>query len=1074
MAHQSPLIAIPRKSTTDTDWAGPIRSTIAHSYGESPDNYADEIGVLSRCRQDAVRGAGSDSTARDLLYKYFGQLELLELRFAEVKVSFGWNDAFTNKLTTQTSLAFEKASIIQLLAAVLSSLASSQSRADPEGLKRAYFNSRATAGMLTYINENFLHAPSTDLSRDVVHLLINLALAQATEVFTEKLVDEKKAATLVARSANQLAGMYGGLVDEMREFQGKGVFDRHWMTVLQIKAKYFASVAQFQRAKVDDAAGKHGAALVRYTLADTSAKEAERLASNFNYSFVASASPTLPHDAGSSLAEITKAHATLANEAKTQGVKNNDLIYHDILPAEAALPSIDKLPPATTVTIQDVYGSPEVSKLIGPDIFIRLVPLAVHESASVYSEEKAKVVRSQVEQVELSEAESRAALEHLGLPGLVGQWRRIADGEDGNDDDVDVSSSVIRLAQEVSQDASSTNRRVLQLEGERARVERELQELTAQLDEESRDCERARAKYNPNFTQSPSGPQTGHIRSTISSNLTSLQSAGSSDAQIINLWKNIQPEIAVLASGPDGVRSRAREVAAGKDRPAPEVPEGMSLLDLQDDEQSTPQMGKAEREELRKLAQEVTEKLERLNKVRHERDTVLKDLKEKIQNDDVSNLLLLNRRTQNVEPQLFATELEKFRPYQNRVAAAISASKGITTELEALVGKIERSKGVKERQRGAKERNKRVRDWERRLDRAGVSNAEVVDGLGKALEFYSSIDGVIGDIKREVGSFVSSRNAERNRLVSDLETRSRISGGGSAPGPPPPAPSRTLESQFGGLSVGTPPAPARPYASPSPPPAQRASPYPAPPAPPKPTSPVSPAAAHNPYDFGSLGSLPSAFSTAPPPPASAPAPARQPSYPSPPPTSGSGYSGYPSFPSAPSSTPGAPPPQQSAYPAPPSQPSYPARTSSYPAPPPSGSAYPPPPAPGSSAYPPPPPSRPSYSSPPPPAPAQPAYPAPPQQYGQYQHQQPGYPSAPPSQHGAYPSPPHQPGYPAPPQPYGGYGAPPAPAPGQQPPPGNYPPYPPPTGYPAPPPQQQQQSYGGYHAPPQGYGGYPRQ
>ncbi|TXT08860.1 hypothetical protein VHUM_02988 [Vanrija humicola] len=1058
MAHQSPLIAIPRKSTTDTDWAGPIRTTIAHSYGESPDNYADEISTLSRCRQDAVRGAGSDTTARDLLYKYFGQLELLELRFAEVKVSFGWNDAFTNKLTTQTSLAFEKASIIQLLAAVLSSLAASQSRADPEGLKRAYFNSRATAGMLTYINENFLHAPSTDLSRDVVHLLINLTLAQATEVFTEKLVDEKKAATLVARSANQVATMYGGLVDEMREFQGKGVFDRHWMTVLQIKAKYFASLAQFQRAKVDDAAGKHGAALVRYTVADASAKEAERLASNFNYSFVASASPTLPHDAGSSLAEITKAHATLTSEAKTQGVKNNDLIYHDILPAEAALPAIDKLPPATTVTIQDVYGSPEVSKLIGPDIFIRLVPLAVHESASVYSEEKAKLVRAEVERVELSEAENRASLEHLGLPGLVAQWRRIADGEDGSGDDVDVSSGIINLAQEVSQDASSTNRRVLQLEGERARVERELQDLTAQLDEESRECERARAKYNPNFTQSPSGPQTGHIRSTISSNLTSLQSAGSSDAQIINLWKSIQPDIAVLSSGPEGVRSRAREVAAGRDKPAEEVPAGMSLLDLQDDDASTPQMGEAEREELRKNASEVSEKLDRLHKIRQERDTVLKDLKDKIQNDDVSNLLLLNRRSQNVEPQLFATELEKFRPYQNRVAAAIAASKGITTELEALVGKIERSKGVKERQRGAKEKNKRVRDWERRLDRAGVSNAEVVDGLTKALGFYSSIDSVIGDIKREVGNFVSSRNAERNRLVSDLETRSRIAGS---------------------LNVSSPPtAPARPYAPQSP----ASSPYPAPPAPPKPTSPVSPAAAHNPYDFGSLSSLPSAFSTggappAPAAPASAPAPPRQPSYPSPPPSSSSPYSSFPSFPSAPSA-----PPSQPAYPAPPAQPSYPARTSSYPAPPAqTSSAYPPPPsAPGSSAYPPPPPSRPSYSSPPPPTPGhQPGYPAPPQQYGQYQHhqqqqhQQPGYPAPP--QPGGYPTPPsHQPSYGAPPQQYGGYGAPPAPPSGQHPPPGNYPPYPPPTGYPAhPPPQQPQQPYGGYQAPPGGYG-YGRQ
>ena len=32
----------------------------------------------------------TEDVARDLLYKYFGQLELLELRFAEIKVPFPW------------------------------------------------------------------------------------------------------------------------------------------------------------------------------------------------------------------------------------------------------------------------------------------------------------------------------------------------------------------------------------------------------------------------------------------------------------------------------------------------------------------------------------------------------------------------------------------------------------------------------------------------------------------------------------------------------------------------------------------------------------------------------------------------------------------------------------------------------------------------------------------------------------------------------------------------------------------------------------------------------------------------
>jgi hypothetical protein len=34
--------------------------------------------------------ANNGCSARDILYKYFGQLELLELRFAEVKVAFTW------------------------------------------------------------------------------------------------------------------------------------------------------------------------------------------------------------------------------------------------------------------------------------------------------------------------------------------------------------------------------------------------------------------------------------------------------------------------------------------------------------------------------------------------------------------------------------------------------------------------------------------------------------------------------------------------------------------------------------------------------------------------------------------------------------------------------------------------------------------------------------------------------------------------------------------------------------------------------------------------------------------------
>jgi hypothetical protein len=89
--------------------------------------------------------------------------------------------------------------------------------------------------MLNYINENFLHAPSTDLSREVVKFLVDLILVQATEVFIEKCTDEKKGNALVAKIAAQAAAMYTALTEDVKEFMGKGIFDRNWVTIIQVR-----------------------------------------------------------------------------------------------------------------------------------------------------------------------------------------------------------------------------------------------------------------------------------------------------------------------------------------------------------------------------------------------------------------------------------------------------------------------------------------------------------------------------------------------------------------------------------------------------------------------------------------------------------------------------------------------------------------------------------------------------------------------------------------------------------------------------------------------------------------------
>lgn len=91
---QVPMLSCPLKQTSEIDWIGPLKSYIRFTYGDDPDKYSEECATLNRLRQD-MRGAGADSASgRDLLYRYYGQLELLDLRFPidenHIKISFTW------------------------------------------------------------------------------------------------------------------------------------------------------------------------------------------------------------------------------------------------------------------------------------------------------------------------------------------------------------------------------------------------------------------------------------------------------------------------------------------------------------------------------------------------------------------------------------------------------------------------------------------------------------------------------------------------------------------------------------------------------------------------------------------------------------------------------------------------------------------------------------------------------------------------------------------------------------------------------------------------------------------------
>lgn len=95
MSFPSPLLHIPTRTTADVDFSGPFTEYIQLAFEQDGSKFRNEISILNRLRQD-MRGAGKDLTGRDILYRYYGQLELLDLRFpfdeSHVHMSFSWYD----------------------------------------------------------------------------------------------------------------------------------------------------------------------------------------------------------------------------------------------------------------------------------------------------------------------------------------------------------------------------------------------------------------------------------------------------------------------------------------------------------------------------------------------------------------------------------------------------------------------------------------------------------------------------------------------------------------------------------------------------------------------------------------------------------------------------------------------------------------------------------------------------------------------------------------------------------------------------------------------------------------------
>lgn len=476
--------------------------------------------------------------------------------------------------------------------------------------------------MFTYINENFLHAPSTDLNRETVKTLINITLAQGQEVFLEKQATDQKKPGFLAKLAGQAAYLYSQAVEGMQEFVSKGVFEKAWPVVVQAKSAHMTSVASYFQALADSESGSHGVAIARLQLAEKHSNSALGWAKSFPSSVTSGSN--LSSETGPVLQDMIKHHLANVQDKLATATKDNDFIYHQPVPNEAGLSAVAKLPAAKAIPVSELYQGQDIQRIIGPDIFQKLIPMSVTETASLYDEEKAKLVRAETEKVETANGEMAASLDYLKLPGSLS----ILKG--GMDQEVTVDDEFRRWCQELA-GHQPFMKAFDALQERKAEVTSHLDHCSKQLDLEESVCEKMRSKYGADWSQQPSARLNTTLRGDIRTYRDTVNEASASDAQLLATLRQYESDFDEMRSAgetdeADILFQRAMLKAGSKHgkgkngvgSPYSSTPEGSLLDDV--DEGSLSVADQIAR---------VESILKKLNLLKRDRSQVLKDLKEK-------------------------------------------------------------------------------------------------------------------------------------------------------------------------------------------------------------------------------------------------------------------------------------------------------------------------------------------------------------------------------------------------------------------------------------------------------------
>lgn len=378
------MIWLELKEAGEFQFSPPVRQYIQINYGENPENYSESLKRLEQLRQSVVN-IPRDFEGCSTLRKYCGQLHFLQSRVPmadgqEAAVPVTWMDVFSGRNITHDDINYEQACVLYNLGALHSLLGAVDNRLSEEGMKVSCTHFQCSAGAFTYLRDHYNHSYSSDMSGQALSINISLMLAQAQECLLEKTLLDNRKSHLIAKICAQVCDYYKDCLRVLDNSECvPGRIQKEWRKLISMKISYFSAITHLYMGKQSEEQQKYGEAVAYFQSSIDKLNEAIRQSKG---------QPELVQEALKFTMDVIGGKC---NSAK----KDNDFIYHESVPGLDTLVAVKgaSLVKPLPVSLTD-------QSVTGPDLFSKLVPMATHEASSLYSEEKAKLLRDIVAKIE--------------------------------------------------------------------------------------------------------------------------------------------------------------------------------------------------------------------------------------------------------------------------------------------------------------------------------------------------------------------------------------------------------------------------------------------------------------------------------------------------------------------------------------------------------------------------------------------------------------------------------------------------------------------------------------------------